>query len=207
MTFNPFQVNTYILFNEKKETVFIDPACCNHSEQTYIISQITSLELIPKIILLTHGHIDHIAGCGFLQQYFNIDVFAHKNTEYFISQAPESAGLWGMELKHLPKITKYLKHEQIISLDDISLKVLHTPGHADGSLCYYSENANVAFTGDVLFMQSVGRTDLPTGNMDTLLNCIKNFLLILPPETVIYPGHGPSTTVADEIKYNPFLSE
>jgi hydroxyacylglutathione hydrolase len=207
LTANPFQVNTYLVSNEKNETIIIDPACGDQHEQDYFVEEIRRLNLKPLMILLTHGHIDHILGCGFMSTYYNIDVYAHPKTEFFIGRAEESATAFGIPLTHAPEITKHLEHGQLIGIDGISLSVLYTPGHATGSVCYYSEQEKVLFSGDVLFMQSIGRTDLPTGDMDTLLESISNNLLVLPPETIVYPGHGPETTIADEIRYNPFLAD
>jgi hydroxyacylglutathione hydrolase len=206
LTVNPFQVNTYLISNNKKETIIIDPACSNEEEQDYFVSEISRLELNPKMILLTHGHIDHILGCGFMSEHYGIDVYAHHLTEFFIAQANESADLFGLNISHKPKINHYLEHGQSIGLSGLNFNVFHTPGHASGSLCFYSESESVLFSGDVLFLQSIGRTDLPTGDLDTLLNHIRQFLLVLPPQTVVYPGHGPSTTIEDEIHYNPYLT-
>jgi len=204
---NPFQVNTYLVSDENNDTIIIDPACSNEQEQLYFLSEIEKHQLNPVKILLTHGHIDHILGCGFMQQHFGIDVYAHQLTEYFLTQAQGSADMFGMQLTHMPKISHYLNHGDIVAAVDISFDVLHTPGHASGSLCFYSAAHQLVFTGDVLFKQSIGRTDLPTGDMDTLMEHIRKFLMVLPPETVVYPGHGPETTIADEIRYNPFIAE
>lgn len=203
---NPFQVNTYIIFNSEKKSVIIDPACSNQQERNYFIEEIEKLGLQPEKILLTHGHIDHIVGVEFMKQFYNIPVYAHKHTELFISKAEESAYLFGFEFNSKPSIDYFLEHGDNIGIENINFSVFHTPGHASGSLCFYEKNQNVVFTGDVLFMQSIGRTDLPTGDMDTLIFHIKEFLLNLPPNTIVYPGHGPSTTIEHEIKFNPFLS-
>jgi glyoxylase-like metal-dependent hydrolase (beta-lactamase superfamily II) len=205
LTFNPFQVNTYIIFNSKNQAVIIDPSCSNPHEQEYLTREIERLKLKPEMILLTHGHIDHILGCGFTSNYYNIDVYAHQQTEYFISQAEESATLFGIELSHAPFITKHLGHDDETGIEDLRFRVLHTPGHAPGSLCFHSVEHGILFSGDVLFLQSIGRTDLPMGDYHTLIQSISEHLLVLPPQTVVYPGHGPSTTIENEIRNNPFL--
>lgn len=207
LTFNPFQVNTYIIYNTKNQAVIIDPACSNPHEQKYLTREIERLKLKPEMILLTHGHIDHILGCGFTGNYYNIDVYAHQQTEFFIAQADESAMLFGMEFSHAPVITKHIEHGNDIGIEDIRFRVLHTPGHAAGSLCFHSAEHGILFSGDVLFLQSIGRTDLPTGDYHTLIQSIREQLLVLPPQTVVYPGHGPSTTIENEIRHNPFLTE
>lgn len=207
LTANPFQVNTYLVSNEKNETVIIDPSCSDPHEQDYFVEEISRLNLKPKMILLTHGHIDHILGCGFMSWHYNIDVYAHPQTEFFIARAEDSAAAFGIPLSHAPVITKFIEHEQYAGIDGACFKVLYTPGHAAGSVCYYSESDKMLFSGDVLFMQSIGRTDLPTGDFDTLIESIRSKLLVLPPDTVVYPGHGTHTSIGDEIRYNPFLSE
>ncbi len=205
LTANPFQVNTYLISNDQNETIIIDPACSNVEEENYFVSEINALGLNPKMILLTHGHIDHILGCGFMSDHYGIDVYAHHLTEFFIAQVHDSADLFGLNIRHIPKINHYLEHGQSTGIQGVKFDVMHTPGHASGSLCFYSEKEHVLFSGDVLFQQSIGRTDLPTGDMDTLLYHINEFLLVLPPQTIVYPGHGPSTTIKHEIHHNPFL--
>jgi|GEM_PF-146476 len=205
LTANPFQVNTYIVYNSDKQAIIIDPACSNPEEQNYFIREIDKHGLTPAMILLTHGHIDHILGCGFMREHYKIPVFAHEFTEIFIAQAESSADLFGLHLSHPPVIDKFIEHEQTIGIDQISFKAFHTPGHASGSLCFYSETSELVFSGDVLFQQSIGRTDLPTGDMDVLLFHIRKYLLTLPPQTIVYPGHGPKTTIENEIHTNPFL--
>jgi hydroxyacylglutathione hydrolase len=204
---NPFQVNTYLVSDANKDTIIIDPACSNEFEQQYFLSEIEKQQLNPVKILLTHGHIDHILGCGFMQQHFGIDVYAHQLTEYFLAQAPESADMFGLQLNKIPKISHYLDHGDVVVHGNLHFDVFHTPGHASGSLCFYSAAHQLVFTGDVLFKQSIGRTDLPTGDMDTLMEHIREYLMVLPPETVVYPGHGPETTIEDEIRHNPFITE
>ncbi len=205
LTANPFQVNTYIISNSKNHAIIIDPACSNEAEQLYFTEIINKQGITPVRIYLTHGHIDHILGCGFMQQLYNIEVYAHKDTEVFIQQASDSADLFGLEMSHLPVINNTIEHLQKTGIDEIEMTALHAPGHAAGSFCYYLKDHNIVFTGDVLFMQSIGRTDLPTGDMDTLLESIRQQLFTLPPTTVVYPGHGPSTTIEDEMNHNPFL--
>lgn len=185
--------------------MIIDPSCSNREEEDYFVSEIQRLGLMPKMILLTHGHIDHILGCGFMSEHYGIDVYAHRLTEFFIAQANDSADLFGLRIRHMPKINHYLEHGDNVGIRDVNFNVLHIPGHASGSLCFYAESEKVLFSGDVLFQQSIGRTDLPTGDMETLLSHIRGYLLVLPPQTIVYPGHGPSTSIEDEMNHNPFL--
>lgn len=205
LTSNPFQVNTYIVVGDNNEAIIIDPGCSSISEKKQCIDEIQKRGLLPKKILLTHAHIDHILGAGYLQQFFKIDVLTHKDSAYFLNEAMDSARLFGLTLDSLPFVEHYLDDKQTIGIAGIDMKILETPGHAAGSLCFYAEKQNVIFTGDVLFMQSIGRTDLPTGNHKQLLENITTKLLSLPENTVVYPGHGQPTTIGEEKQFNPFF--
>ncbi len=206
LTSNPFQVNTYIIANNLNEAVIIDPGCSTKHEQEHFVETIKRLGLEPKLIILTHAHIDHVLGCGFIREKYSILVAAHADSHRFIDEAPDSANLFGLRLSHLPKIDRVLHDDEYLGIDEVSLRVLHTPGHAAGSICLYCQDHGFVITGDVLFANSIGRTDLPTGNMELLLQSIGSKLLVLPDDTVVYPGHGQSTTIAEEKEYNPFLN-
>jgi len=206
LTSNPFQENTYLIVNSKNEAIIIDPGCSTEAEQDHFVSTFEQLSVNPSMIILTHGHIDHVLGCGFLREKYDIPVYAHADTQYFIDEAANSATLFGLRMSHPPVIDEILKDGDQCGIDEISFDVLHTPGHADGSICLYSSEHQIVITGDVLFQSSIGRSDLPTGNMETLLQSINSKLLTLPDNTVVYPGHGPSTTIGDEKEMNPFLA-
>jgi hydroxyacylglutathione hydrolase len=205
-TSNPFQVNTYVVVNSRNEAVIIDPGCSTKAEQEHFVSALDKLSVTPAMIILTHAHVDHILGCGFLREKYNISVYAHADSQYFIDEAPDSARLFGLSLTHPPFIDNFLKDGDQCGIDQVSFDVLHTPGHAAGSICLYSSDSQLLITGDVLFQNSIGRTDLPTGNMELLLKSIYSKLMSLPDNTVVYPGHGPSTTIGDEREFNPFLA-
>ena len=203
--FNPFQVNSYLLWNNSGKAVIIDPANHNDLENQEIIDFCTKNEITITAIILTHAHIDHILGCNFIKNHFGAQIYMHQESTHFLKTAPSYAQMFGLTVEDLPKADKFLADNDVFELESIILKIIYTPGHADGSICIYSSEENILFSGDVLFMQSIGRTDLPTGNHEMLINNIKTKLLCLKPETQVFPGHGPSTTIIDEIRHNPFL--
>jgi glyoxylase-like metal-dependent hydrolase (beta-lactamase superfamily II) len=204
--FNPFSVNTYILYGENREAIIIDPGCYSTEEQKEFTDIIETNNLIPKKILLTHAHIDHIFGCAFVQEKYKIDLLMHKDGDIFFETAINYSQMFGIDKIDLPKSKLFIEHNSNIFLnEDLNFIALHTPGHADGSLCFYNSQNNLLFSGDVLFKESIGRTDLPTGDHETLINKIKKVLFTLPLNTTVYPGHGASTTIENEINYNPFL--
>ncbi len=203
--FNPFQVNTYVLYDDAGKCIIIDPACYEDPEKRALSDFIKKEGLEPVMILNTHCHIDHILGNNFVKNEFGIPLKTHKDSLMFIENGKEYAMTFGFEVEDLVKPDEFLDDGDIIEFGGQKLKVIHTPGHADGSLCFYNEQAGKLFCGDVLFKAGIGRTDLPTGNYDTLISNIKEKLLVLPEDVVVYPGHGPETTIGMEKKANPFL--
>lgn len=204
--FNPFQVNTYVLSDETKECIIIDPGMDDPLEENEILHYIDSNKLNPVLLANTHAHVDHILGCEFIAEKYGIEFIAHKDCEMFLKRAKESAAMFGISFENIKSIDRYLEEGEPLSFGNSSLEILHTPGHADGSLCFYSEKDKFVITGDVLFNQSIGRTDLPTGNYDVLQKSIWEKLFTLPDETVAYPGHGPETNIGFEKIHNPFVA-
>jgi glyoxylase-like metal-dependent hydrolase (beta-lactamase superfamily II) len=204
--FNPFQVNTYVLSDETNACIIIDAGMDDTAEEDEIIHYIESHELKPVLLVNTHAHVDHILGCSFMADKFNIPFVAHKDCEFFMKRARQSAMMFGIALRNEKTIDSYLNEGEELKFGNTSLEVLHTPGHADGSLCFYSKKDNFVITGDVLFNQSIGRTDLPTGNYELLQKSIWEKLFTLPDETVAYPGHGPETSIGFEKIHNPFVA-
>lgn len=204
--FNSFQVNTYVLSDEKKACIIIDAGMDNPLEENEITDYIDSNNLKPEMLVNTHTHVDHILGCAFLAEKYGIKFTAHKDCEMFLKRAKESAAMFGIKIENVKPIDSYLDDAGTFNFGNSTLEILHTPGHADGSLCFYSENDKFVITGDVLFNQSIGRTDLPTGDYDVLQKSIWEKLFTLPDETVAYPGHGPETTIGFEKIHNPFVA-
>jgi Zn-dependent hydrolases, including glyoxylases len=192
--------NCYLLINEEtKEAVVIDPGAA----PDYFIQHIKDAGLDLKAILLTHGHFDHILGLPEFLQEFDVPVYAHEEERTLLADANLNAS------NHYRKSYEYtdaiaLKDEEVLQLAGMQFQVIHTPGHTRGGVCYYVEEAKALFSGDTLFLGSVGRADLPTGDEETLKKAIREKLLVLPEDVSVYPGHADSTTIAYEKKHNPY---
>jgi len=204
--FNHFLVNTYLLVADNKETMLIDPACANASEEDKLKSIVADHQLIIRYILFTHTHIDHIAGAEFAKKTFpEAQLLMHKDAEQLYQHADNFSTVMGFNEQNLPAVDGYVEDNQEIKLGNENIKIIHTPGHANGSICIYHQKNKFVVVGDVLLNNSIGRTDLPGGSYDTLINSIKTKLLTLAPETKVFPGHGDMTTIEYEIENNPFL--
>jgi len=204
--FNPIQVNTYVVYDETNECVVIDAGCYLDNEKQELISFLEQNNLIPVKVLNTHLHIDHIFGNTLLFEKYNLLPQAHKQDDFLLEQAAFFATSLGMSLnKELPKIGKYLSDNDIVKFGGSELKVIHVPGHSPGSIVFYNEKQHFIFAGDVLFKGSIGRTDLPLGDYDTLIKGIKNKLFTLADDVIVYPGHGEQTTIGEEKNSNPFF--
>ena len=204
-TFNPYQENTYLIFDDSKEAVVIDPGNYEAYENELISKFIDENKLQLKKIILTHCHIDHCLGNKYLNEKYGAELLIPFDERDLYKNVENIATLFGFaNYSHLDE-NEYLKENDKIEFGDIKLDVLFLPGHSPGHLAFYFKNDNVCFSGDVLFYNSIGRTDLPGGDHDTLINSIKNKLFLLNPNTIIYPGHGQKTTLKNEMKDNPYL--
>ena len=206
--FNPIAVNTYVLYDKTGECVIIDAACFYPDEQRALINFILDKNLVVKHLLSTHLHFDHIFGVNLIEEQFNVQMEAHKADQFLLDTMDEQLAMFGFTPngKHTPTIGKYLDENDVIEFGNQKLTVKHIPGHSPGSIVFYSEEDNFVISGDVLFNGSIGRTDLLQGNHDELVEGIQTKLLTLPGKTIVYPGHGPATTIEKEIKSNPFLN-
>jgi len=203
--FNNFMVNSYILYDETGECVLVDAACYSPEEEEELQNFISGNKLKLVRNLNTHCHIDHVLGNDFIARSYGIQPEYHENSVPFFHTVKEIGSSFGFVLNHIPEPKRFLEDYEIINWGVSSLKVLYTPGHAEGSVCFYNEEQHFVITGDVLFRDTIGRTDLPSGDFNQLMNSIKTRLFTLPGETVIYPGHGPETTVGYEMENNPFI--
>jgi glyoxylase-like metal-dependent hydrolase (beta-lactamase superfamily II) len=203
--FNSFQVNTFVIWDETKECIIIDPGCLSEKERTILTRFIADNQLKPVHLLNTHYHIDHILGNKYVNNYYRLPVEAHSGGSPFWENTSYWAANFGLKHDDLVAPDAYLQNGDEIKFGNSSLKVLYTPGHADGSICFYNKDEKYVIVGDVLFHTSIGRTDLPTGNYDVLKQSIKEKLFTLPDKTVVYPGHGQQTTIGYEKVNNPFL--
>lgn len=204
-TFNPFQENTYIIINEKNDCWIVDPGMYDKYETEMMLDYIAENQLNPKAIINTHTHIDHILGIKAIQEKYKIPFSCHKLDIPVLNNAVASAMMFGLNFKGQPVADSFITEQELLPIGDEHLKILLTPGHSPGSIVFYYPLGKWAIAGDVLFNGSIGRTDLPGGNYDTLINSIRQQMFLLPDETIIYPGHGSSTTIAHEKMYNPFL--
>ncbi len=167
---------------------------------------INSKNLKPVLLLNTHCHLDHIFGNKFMLETYNLRTFSDEREEGNRKNASQHAMLFGLTMEESPEPAGFISHNSIVKFGNTELKAFEVPGHTAGSLAFYSEKNECVFTGDALFAGSIGRTDLPGGNFETLINKIKNNLFVLPTPTVVYSGHGPETTIEREMKTNPYFS-
>lgn len=204
--FNPFQVNTYVLYDETKEAVIIDPGNTNLSEDEQLKEFIEKEQLKVKYVVNTHPHIDHVAGNRFCREQFQCDILMHEKAAYIYSKSHVYAAVFGIDIDQLPEPNQWLKENDKIVFGHQQMMVLYTPGHADGSISLYDEANQMVFVGDALFAGSIGRTDLPTGSHSLLLQSIKDKIMVLPDDTVVFCGHEISTTIKQEKLYNSFIN-
>jgi hydroxyacylglutathione hydrolase len=205
-TFNPFQENTYIIKNELNECWIIDPGMYDTNEVNQVINHLISKDLKVQAIINTHAHLDHIFGVDALVERFNIPFFIHEKELAVLNHAANSAQMFGFNFRGVKTVPQFIKEKEILHLGKDELEIRFVPGHSPGSIAFYNANNNWVISGDALFSGSIGRTDLPGGDYDTLINSIKAQLLNLPPDTIVYSGHGSTTTIGTEKKNNPFLS-
>lgn len=205
--FNPFGENTYIIYSETGECVIVDPGCATTGEEDRLYGFIDSHRLKPLRVINTHGHVDHVVGNSAVKRRYGIPVAAHPDTKEDFKQAKRQAVWLGFQLVgdiDLPDVD--LEDDELIRLGDGVLEVICTPGHARGSVSLYAPAEGWVFTGDALFCRSVGRTDLPGGDFDTLRESIRSRLFTLPDDTEVFCGHGEPTTIGEEKDFNPYVA-
>ena len=203
--FNPFQENTYVLYDETKECIIIDPGCYTSNEQKRLEAFIAKEELKPVRLINTHCHLDHICGNAFVSQQYGLHLEAHEGEQVVLDASVDHGKMYGFVFEPSPNIMHTIQEGDEIKFGNSTLKTLFTPGHSPASISFYSEQDNFVIAGDVLFFMSIGRTDLPGGNHDLLLQSIREKLFTLPNETIVYNGHGQKTQIAFEKLNNPFF--
>ncbi len=204
--FNPFQENTYVISHANKDCWIIDPGCYTLQEQKKLIDHIEQNQLRPVRLLNTHCHLDHIYGNKFIADEFNLQLGIHEKEIPVLHAAPMAARMFGSKIPDACEPAYFIKEGEQLMLNDVIFDILFTPGHSPGSICFSNREEKYAVAGDVLFQGSIGRTDLPGGDYDTLIRSIRTQLFVLDDETKIYNGHGPHTTIGEEKKFNPFLN-
>ncbi len=199
----PLQTNAYVLYNEEKEAVLFDPG----GDGAAFVSWLREQKLTPQAILLTHAHFDHIGALEEVRQAFACPVYLHEAEKQWLLDPVKngSARMGRVPIKTTPA-DHLLKNDGALEVGSFSFKLFHTPGHSPGSVSYYFADEKIVFSGDALFQQGIGRTDLYGGDHELLLQSIHNKLLTLPEETIVASGHGPLTTIGQEMDHNPFLN-
>lgn len=198
----PFETNSYIVYDEiTKDAVLIDAPPDSFKEvNDFLISN----NIKPEMLILTHGHIDHIADTEFYKNNLNIKILMHEKDLFWINPPSFMLNLIGGSYNPF-KVDKMLLGGEQIEVGTLSFSIIHTPGHTPGGICVYFEKNKILFSGDTIFQESVGRVDLEGGSMELLLKSLKEKILILPDDTIIYPGHGDYTNIKNEKKFNPYL--
>lgn len=204
-TFSPVQENSYLLYNETGKAIVIDPGCYFPEERDVLQNFITQNKLHPALLLNTHCHLDHVFGNKWIHETYNLLLHIHPNEKQVLDFAPASGLMWNLPFDNYNGALVYLNEGETIKLGEDELSILFAPGHSPGHVCFYCKKQNFVIGGDVLFRDSIGRTDLPGGHHETLIRSIKTQLFVLPDDTKVYSGHGPVTTIGYEKRNNPFL--
>jgi len=204
--FNAFSENTFIL-ESNNQCIIVDPGCYDEIEKKEIVDYIENNQLNPVSIINTHCHVDHVLGIKYLQEYFEIPFLIFEEEKAVLESVKLYAPVYGFQQYSEPTVDGNVKEGEIINLGESYWKVLCVPGHSPGHIALYNEADKLCIAGDVLFQRSIGRTDLPGGNFDTLIRSIQEQLFTLPDDVKVYPGHGPETTIIEEKLYNPFCGQ
>ena len=204
--FNPFAENTYVVYDESGECIIFDPGCYTPEERHMLQSFIEKNQLRVVRLINTHCHLDHIFGNNFVHKTWSLLPELHRAEMPVLKQYPAICIYYGVPAESSPMPERFIEAGDTVTFGHTRLEVMLTPGHSPGSLSFYCRESGFVLSGDVLFMESIGRTDLPGGNSDTLLESIRSQLFTLPGETLVYSGHGPTTTIRHEKEYNPFLT-
>ena len=206
LIFNPLQVNTWLVYDEKGSCIIIDPACADESEQQLLSNFIMDKGLKPEMILATHCHFDHLPGVRYAKEKYNIPFCGHREDLNLLQFAGHQAEFYGIEFAvDPPEFDNFLEDGEQLKWGGGMINILHVPGHSRGSLAFYFDNPGIVVTGDALFREGIGRTDLPGGDYETLLTSIRSKLFTLPEPTRVLAGHGPESDIGYEKNYNPFF--
>lgn len=204
--FNPLQENTYLLYNEIGQCIIVDPGCYTQEERDILSEFIRQNRLLPIMLLNTHCHLDHVFGNRFIAEQYGLELKIHPGEKKVLEMAPTSGLMWNLPFDNYEGVIHDLVPGTFIELGDDQLEILFIPGHSPASVGFYCKESGFVVAGDVLFRESVGRTDLPGGNPDVLIKSIREQLYVLPDETIVYSGHGKPTTIGYEKRNNPYVS-
>ncbi len=206
-TFNPYQENTWVIADKDGNCAIIDPGCTHHSEQKQLKDYVEQKGLIPRLLLNTHGHIDHMVGNAWVKNSFHVPFHTHRLVVNELQAAPAWGQMMGISVEPSPEPDRLLEEGDTVTLGREELEVLFTPGHSPGHISFFHRQGRHLFSGDVLFQGSIGRTDLPGGDYPTLMTAISGKVLPLGDDVTVYPGHGPTTSIGAEKATNPFVKE
>lgn len=204
--FNSFQENTFLLHDDTGNCIIIDPGMNSPEERKQLVDYISEHKLKPEAIVNTHCHVDHVLSCSYLKNLYQIPFYCHELEVELLETAKDYGEFFGLNVDPPPHPDRYLNDDEEFQFGESKIKLIHVPGHSQGSLSLYSENDKFVITGDALFKGGVGRSDLPGGDHQTLINAIRARLLTLPRDVEVYPGHGSSTSIGEEYDTNPFLN-
>lgn len=206
-TCNVLAENCYVVSDESHEAVIIDCGVMYQEEGIAITQYIRDNGLHPVHLLCTHGHFDHCMGNGLIYREFGLKPEAHIGDQFLMeTMQQQTTDILGVALPmEVPPVGRYFTDKDTITFGSHTLRILHTPGHTPGGVTYYCKEEGIAFSGDTLFRMSIGRTDFDGGSYEQIVHSLREVLAVLPPDTKVYPGHGPETTIADEIRYNPYM--
>lgn len=204
LVLNPFSENTYIIWHNTGYCIIVDPGCYDQQECDLLAAVCSEKKLNPKYLINTHCHIDHVFGNKFVKDNFTVEFGVPEEDKFLLDMLPHQASMFGMQAQGSPEPDFFITEKTKLDLP-FEVQFLFTPGHTPGEYCIYVPEAKFCITGDVLFREGIGRTDLWGGNYDTLISSIENKLLVLPDETLIYPGHGDHSTIGYEKNNNPYL--
>ena len=203
--FSAFQENTYVLYNEFKEAIIIDPGCYTRIEEKILTDFIRKENLKPTLLLNTHCHLDHVFGNNYVSETYGLTAHIHPNEQIVLDRLPEAAAKWGAPTEAYKGPIQYIQEGEMIQFGSDAFKVLLTPGHSPGSVCFYHVEQDFMIGGDLIFKDGVGRTDLPGANPLDLIKSIRTQIFPLPDSLTIYSGHGPATTWGREKEHNPYI--
>ncbi|MBK8500497.1 MAG: MBL fold metallo-hydrolase [Flavobacteriales bacterium] len=205
-TFNPFQENTYVVHNGE-QGILIDPGCWSTAEERELEAWFRDNGIAPVRLVLTHAHIDHVFGCAWAHKALGLLPQLHRADLALLRAAPRQGQMYGVPCEPSPEPERFIEEGSTIALGDDAIQVLFVPGHAPGHIALFSEGQRFVIAGDTLFRDSIGRTDLPGGDTETLLRSISEQLFPLGDDVTVYSGHGPETTIGRERRSNPFLRD
>lgn len=207
LTFNPFQENTIVLSDETKECLIVDPGNYGAREDHRLLEFIEENKLKPVLSVATHGHVDHILGVNFVKDTYGIPFALHHKDDFLLKTAASHGAMYGFNIESVPDADIDLGQMDEVRFGNTALKLIETPGHTPGHVCLYDPQEKTLLTGDTLFRESIGRTDLPGGDYSWIMKSILEKIMPLGGDVHIYPGHGPDSTLGHEALYNPFVTE